>query len=154
MGERVPRASTSDVACDSQIFYVHVPARAALNARPDHQRVVALTHHAPFSFKHFTRPPLAHLMLFNKMSHSFPLHSGRSHFFKLISFNIKLSSMLSASNFLSLEFSSSSCLSLRASLTSMPPSRAFHFKNVALPIACLRHRSATSCRPLAHAISR
>ncbi len=89
--------------------------------------------------------------------HEDPCKSRAGHtFFELISFNIKLSSMLSivplavclqtargASSFFNLAFSSSSCFSLRASLTSMPPSRAFHLKNVALPIACLRHRSAT-----------
>ncbi len=118
--------------------------------------ITLIAHHASRRSNRFTRPPLADLVILYEVHHSFPLGCGRHHFFELISFNIKLSSMLSiarrrfafkpregASSFFSLAFSSSSCFSLRASLTSIPPRRAFHLKNLALPMACLRHKSAT-----------
>src|SRR6188472_290068 len=81
----------------------------------------AVAHRRAINAQSLTRPPLAHLVLRARVSHSLPLRGGRHHFRLLMSFRIALSSIVSARSFFSFAFSSSSAFSRLASDTSRPP---------------------------------
>jgi hypothetical protein len=95
-------------------------------------------------------------MILHEMSHRFPPHSGRCQFFEWISFNIKLSNMASCCPAAVCKqiarggqklFELGVLILQRLQLPSIAhihtPKRPFQLKIVALPMACLRHRSAT-----------